>query len=108
MKIRGALVLGALAALLVAVGAVWFASGWWGSAKIGEDTSFTVPSGSTLTSVANRLEEEGIIASADAFRYILDSFNVASGPFGLFAKIGHRVIARLRARFALGCHSLIG
>ncbi|MXO50903.1 endolytic transglycosylase MltG [Erythrobacter gaetbuli] len=67
MKARGALVLGALAALLVAVGAVWFASGWWGSAKIGEDTSFTVPSGSTLTSVANRLEEEGIIASADAF-----------------------------------------
>ena len=67
MKTRGALVLGALAALLVAVGAVWFASGWWGSAKIGDDTSFTVPSGSTLTSVANRLEEEGIIASADAF-----------------------------------------
>ena len=67
MKARGALLLGALGALLVAVGAVWFASGWWGSASIEEDTAFTVPSGSSLTSVARSLEEEGVIASADAF-----------------------------------------
>ena len=67
MKARGALVLGALAALLVAAGAVWFASGWWGAAQIEEDTTFIVPSGSSLTAVARQLEDEGAIASADAF-----------------------------------------
>ncbi|MBX7514898.1 endolytic transglycosylase MltG [Qipengyuania sp. GH38] len=59
--------LGAVAALVIAAAAVWFASGWFGSAQIEEDTSFIVPSGSTLTSVANRMEEEDVVASADAF-----------------------------------------
>ncbi|MXO96026.1 endolytic transglycosylase MltG [Erythrobacter aquimaris] len=59
--------LGAVAALVMAAAAVWFASGWFGSAQIEEDTPFIVPSGSTLTSVANRMEEEGVVASADAF-----------------------------------------
>ncbi|MCA0902543.1 endolytic transglycosylase MltG [Qipengyuania aquimaris] len=59
--------LGAVAALVIAAAAVWFASGWFGSAQIEEDTPFIVPSGSTLTSVANRMEDEGVVASADAF-----------------------------------------
>ncbi|WP_090481658.1 endolytic transglycosylase MltG [Qipengyuania nanhaisediminis] len=59
--------LGAVAALVIAAAAVWFASGWFGSAQIEEDTTFIVPSGSTLTSVANRMEDEGVVASADAF-----------------------------------------
>ncbi|WP_100261329.1 endolytic transglycosylase MltG [Qipengyuania seohaensis] len=59
--------LGAVAALVFAVAAAWFASGWFGSAQIEEDTPFIVPSGSTLTSVANRMEDEGVVASADAF-----------------------------------------
>ena len=67
MAKRSALMLGAVAALVIAAAAVWFASGWFGSAQIEEDTSFIVPSGSTLTSVANRMEEEGVVASADAF-----------------------------------------
>ena len=67
MTKRPALMLGAVAALVFAVAAAWFASGWFGSAQIEEDTPFIVPSGSTLTSVANRMEDEGVVASADAF-----------------------------------------
>ncbi|SFP27804.1 UPF0755 protein [Qipengyuania nanhaisediminis] len=67
MTKRSALMLGAVAALVIAAAAVWFASGWFGSAQIEEDTTFIVPSGSTLTSVANRMEDEGVVASADAF-----------------------------------------
>lgn len=66
MKRRGCLVAAALGVLLL--GAVaWFAAGWWGSAKVEEDTSFVVPSGATLTSVAARLEGAGLIGSADQF-----------------------------------------
>lgn len=59
--------LGALAALLLLLGACWFAWGWFGSSAIEEDVTFTVPSGATLTSVASALEEEGHVPSADAF-----------------------------------------
>lgn len=67
MMRKTALILGAVAALLAAIGGIWFASGWWNSAAIEEDTAFIVPSGSTLTSVARRMQEEGVIGSADAF-----------------------------------------
>lgn len=67
MMRKTALIFGAVAALLVAIGGIWFASGWWSSAAIEEDTAFIVPSGSTLTSVAKRMEEEGVIGSADTF-----------------------------------------
>ena len=40
---------------------------WWGSSEVDEDTAFVVPSGSSLTSVAEKLEGEGLIASADSF-----------------------------------------
>jgi len=40
---------------------------WWGSSDVDEDTAFVVPSGSSLTSVAQKLEEEGLIGSADSF-----------------------------------------
>ena len=59
--------IGAIAALVLAIGAIWFASGWWGGADVEEDTNFIVPSGATLTSVANKLEDEGLIGSADGF-----------------------------------------
>lgn len=52
--------------LILAAGGV-FAGGWWGSADLREDTAFIVPSGSSLTSVAKKLEEEGVVASSDAF-----------------------------------------
>ncbi len=40
---------------------------WWGSSEVEEDTAFVVPSGSSLTSVAEKLEDEELIASADSF-----------------------------------------
>jgi UPF0755 protein len=62
----GRLAAGALALLLV--GAVLaFGSSWWGGANLGKDTSFIVPAGSSLTSVAKKLEKEGIIDSAKGF-----------------------------------------
>ncbi|GAA0281086.1 endolytic transglycosylase MltG [Alteraurantiacibacter aestuarii] len=60
----------ALLAVLVAVAllaAGWFAFGWYGSGPVEEETTFIVSSGSSLTSVAQQLEEEGHIHSASAF-----------------------------------------
>ena len=67
MKKAGALGFGAVLALVLLVGTAWFLSGWWGGANVEEDTSFIVPSGASLTSVANKLEEEGLIASSESF-----------------------------------------
>jgi UPF0755 protein len=61
---RGVLALGA--ALVLAL-TVWFAWGWYGSGPAEEETAFIVPSGSSLTSAAALLEEQGLIGSADAF-----------------------------------------
>jgi UPF0755 protein len=66
MRRRGCLAAALLGILLLGA-AAWFAGGWWAPADIEEDTSFIVPSGATLTSVARKLEEEGVIASADRF-----------------------------------------
>ena len=66
MKNAGCLAAAALA-LILAVGAVWFLSGWWGSAEVEEDTTFIVPSGASLTSVADKLAEEGLISNPDGF-----------------------------------------
>ncbi len=62
--LKGLVIAGALAALAVFA---WFGSGWWGGGMVEEETSFIVPSGATLTSVANKLEEEELIGSADSF-----------------------------------------
>ena len=62
----GGLIVG-IGLLLLVAGGAWFAAGWYGGSKISEDSQFVVASGSTLTSVARKLEEDGHIASADAF-----------------------------------------
>lgn len=54
-------------ALVGALAFAWFAFGWYGSAEVDEETAFTVPDGATLTSVARKLETEGLIGSSDAF-----------------------------------------
>ena len=41
--------------------------GWYGSGPLAKETAFVVLDGSSLTSVAAKLEAEGAIASADAF-----------------------------------------
>jgi len=55
-----------LAALLV-VGLI-AASTLLGRATIAEETSFTIPAGASLGQVADKLEAEGLIASAEGFR----------------------------------------
>ena len=62
--LRGLLALGA--ALVIAV-AVWFGWGWYGSGPAQEETAFIVPAGSSLTSAAGVLEEQGLISSASSF-----------------------------------------
>jgi len=57
----------AAAALMVLGAGGWFAAGWYGASELEEDTSFIIPAGSSLTSVAQKLEEEGVIGSAEAF-----------------------------------------
>jgi UPF0755 protein len=54
-------------ALVGALAFAWFAFGWYGSTEVDEETAFTVPDGATLTSVARKLETEGLIGSSDAF-----------------------------------------
>jgi len=66
VKKAGCLLAGVLS-LVLAIAAIWFVSGWWGSAEIEEDTNFIVPSGASLTSVAEKLAEEGVIADPQGF-----------------------------------------
>lgn len=64
MKKLGCLV-AALMALLIAG---WLVIGSvMGEATIEEDTVFAIPAGSSLTAVANRMEEQCLISSADGF-----------------------------------------
>lgn len=66
MMRRGCLFVVALVlALCIAVG--YFAWSWWGTSAVDDETAFIVPSGSTLTAVAEKLAEEGHIADADGF-----------------------------------------
>lgn len=84
MKRSGCLVAAIVALLLVAVGAI-YASSLFGAATIERESTFVIPSGSTLTSVARKLEDEGLIASADGFllraRLLGGSAPVQAGEF---------------------------
>jgi UPF0755 protein len=53
-----------LALLIMVVGSTW---SWWGASAVEEETAFVVPSGSSLTSIADKLAKERLIASADSF-----------------------------------------
>lgn len=58
----------ALAAVIVGVlAAAWLAFGWWSATSLDEETPFMVRSGSSLTSVAQDLEDDQFIGSASAF-----------------------------------------
>lgn len=75
----------AIAALLIA-GAL-AVSVLLGSASVEEETSFVIPSGSSLTAVAEKLEDEGLISSADGFvlraRLLGGSNPIQAGEFQL-------------------------
>jgi UPF0755 protein len=55
-------------ALLVLAALGWLVAGWYSSGPLQRDTAFVVPDGSSLGGVAARLQKEGAIRSADAFR----------------------------------------
>ena len=58
-----------LAALALILGFMaWFVGGWYAGGPMGKAAAFTVPDGSSLSSVAAKLEKDGVIASATAFK----------------------------------------
>lgn len=57
-------ILGVLALALAGLVFVW---SLLGSATIAKDTSFTIPAGASVSSVADKLEAEGLISSASGF-----------------------------------------
>ena len=58
--------LAALAFIALLAAGLWL-HGWYGSGPLDKQTAFVVPDGSTLTSVAAKLEQEGAIGSASGF-----------------------------------------
>ena len=81
---------GATAALVLAVLALgWLLVPWLGKANLPQDRAFVVPDGASLTTIANRLEDEGIIGSARGFvlraRLLGGSAPVQAGEFQLRA-----------------------
>lgn len=64
---RGRLPLIAAAALLLC-SLAWFVGGWYLSGPLAKEAAFRVPEGSSLSSVAEKLEAEGVISSAASFK----------------------------------------
>jgi len=61
-------ILAAVVALAVVIAGWVFLGGWYSSGPLARETAFVVPDGSSVASVATKLEKEGAIGSADAFR----------------------------------------
>jgi UPF0755 protein len=53
--------------LALVAGGAWLALSQLGEATVEEDTAFIIPSGSSVSAVADKLEAEGLVASADGF-----------------------------------------
>jgi len=91
MRRRGCIVAGAIAALAL-LAAVVLGNLAFGSAQVEKDTAFIVPSGATLTAVAHKLEDEGLVTSADGFllraKLLGSSDPIQAGEFRLPAGIG--------------------
>ncbi|MEE4205854.1 MAG: endolytic transglycosylase MltG [Erythrobacter sp.] len=81
-----------IAVLLVVAGAAWTAYAQLGEATIEEDTAFIIPSGSSVAAVAEKLEAEGLISSADGFLLRARLFGsdepIQAGEFRLTADMG--------------------
>ena len=93
---RGGCLVAAILALLVA-GAIAL-SALFGSARIEQPTAFVIPSGSSLTAVAKKLEDEGLISSADGFvlhaRLLGGDAPIQAGEFRLTPDMGQGDILR--------------
>ena len=67
--VAGKLLGGLLALLVLAV--AW---SWWGASSVGKNTAFVVPQGSSLASIARKLDAEHDIRSARRFRILARLF----------------------------------
>ena len=69
-----------------------------GEATVEDDTAFIIPAGSSLTSVANELEEQGLISSADGFllraKLLGSGEPIQAGEFELTARMSQADILR--------------
>lgn len=86
MARRGCL-LAALVALALLVAGWIFLGGWYGSGPLTQDKAFIVPDGAGLAVVADKLEKEGAIPSASAFRlrarFLAGAAPIKAGEFML-------------------------
>jgi len=58
-----------IAAALLILGALgWLGVGWYWSGPLAKETAFIVPDGASLGGVAAKLEKEGLVSSASAFK----------------------------------------
>ena len=89
------LILTALAVVALLAAGLWL-RGWYGAGPLEKETAFIVPDGSTLTSIAARLEKEHAIGSASAFlaraKILGGSAPVKAGEFLLPAHASNAAI----------------
>ena len=69
-------IIASLVILALLAAGLWL-RGWYGSGPLEQQTAFIVPDGSTLTSVAAKLEKEEAIGSAASF---LTRAKILGGP----------------------------
>ncbi len=90
---RGRLVVAGLVAALAALVLAWT---FMGSATVAKDTTFTIPAGASVASVADELEEQGLISSASGFvlqaRIFGSDKPIQAGEFQLTAGMSQRQI----------------
>ena len=92
---------GPLIVVLIAllVGAALAGSRYIGEATIEEETAFVIPAGSTLRAVAQSLEDDGLITSADGFllraRLLGSADPIQAGEFALAPGMGQGDILRM-------------
>ena len=96
MKRLGCILAAGLFAVIAA--GTLFATTMFGAASIKEETAFIIAPGSSLTSVARELEEEGLITSADGFLMHARVFGsdepVQAGEFSLTPGMDQAAILR--------------
>lgn len=84
---------------LTAVIVLWsFVGGWYGSGPLAKDSHFIVPNGASLSTVAQRLEKQGVIRSATGFTMRARVFGAGSDiKAGEFAIPAHASASRVMA-----------
>ena len=84
---------------LAIVGGLWaFLGGWYGSGPLDKSAHFLVPNGASLVTVAQRLEDKGVIRSASGFAFRARVFGGGGGiKAGEFAIPAHASPSRVLA-----------